>query len=130
MARKKKSSHTGSKLLAAGITTLGIYMLYGAKHAKQNRKKAKSWMLKAKGEVLEKAEKLKQMDRSDYERIVAQVEGKYKKLKSVDNKELAALAKELKGHWKDIEKEFMAKKKPKRKPAKKKATTKKRSVRR
>lgn len=123
-AKKKKSSHTGKKILSIGALAVGAYYLYGSKDAKKNRKKAKSWMLKAKAEALEAVEKLKDVDQEQYERIIDKVETKYKKLKTVDNKDLLALGKELRGHWKDIEKEFSGSTKKtttkKRAPAKKK----------
>ena len=122
--RKKKSQHVKGKLLTAGALALGAYFLYGSAHAKQNRKKAKSWMLKAKAEVLERAEKLKELDRQSYERIVSSVGEKYKKLKDIDKSDIAALTKDLHGHWKDLEKEFTkGAKKIAKKPVKK--TTKK-----
>jgi hypothetical protein len=119
MPRRKKSSNVGKKLMVAGAATLAAYYLYGANHAKAHRKKAKSWMLKAKGEALEQVERLKDMDKSDYEKIINRVESKYKKLKSVNNKELKELAHELRNHWKDIEGELKTKKSP-RKTSKKK----------
>jgi len=103
---KKKKHHTGKKLVTAGLATLGMYLLYGAENAKKNRKVAKAWMLRAKAEVLDKAEKLKELDKGDYDRMISDVQKKYKKMKSVNSGELAELAKELKGHWKDIEKGF------------------------
>jgi hypothetical protein len=103
---KKKKHHTGRKLVTAGLATLGMYLLYGAENAKKNRKIAKGWMLRAKGEVLDKAEKLKELDKNDYDKMISDVQKKYKKMKNVNAKELAELAKELKGHWDDIEQSF------------------------
>lgn len=123
--KKKKTSHTKEKLITAGALALGAYLLYGSKNAKQNRKTAKSWMLKAKAEVLEQAEKLKELDREDYERIIQNVEAKYKKLRHVDSKDLSALARELRGHWQDFEKGAKKKTKKTAKKITKKASPKK-----
>jgi len=116
MATKRKTtkkSPTSSGLGIAAVaaaTAAGVYFLYGSKSATKNRKKVKGWMLKARGEVVEKMEKCKSVDKKDYEAIVDTVAKKYKKLKTVNTKEMSDLASELKGQWKDISKE--TKKKP------------------
>lgn len=127
MPRKKKSQHTGAKIAAVGAVALGTYLLYGSENAKRNRKKAKSWMLKAKAEALEAVEKAKSLDRESYQKIIDNIEAKYKKLKHVDNKDLARLAIELKSHYDDAAKKVKktAKKATKKakKTARKKTTT-------
>ena len=69
MAKKQTDISNAQKLgIGVGLTTaavaaVGAYFLYGSKDAPKNRKKVKSWALKAKGEVLEvleKAEKIEQ----------------------------------------------------------------------
>jgi len=110
----KKSGGSGLGIAAlAAATAAGVYFLYGSKGAANNRKKVKGWMLKARGEVVEKMEKCKDVNKKDYEAIVDTVAKKYKKLKTVNTKEMSDLARELKGQWKDISKET------KKKPAKK-----------
>ena len=61
---KKKENHSpaekvglGIGLTAAAVAAAGAYFLYGSKDANKNRKTVKSWMLKAKAEVLEQLEK-------------------------------------------------------------------------
>ena len=110
---KDGSSGLGIAALAAA-TAAGVYFLYGSKGAAKNRKKVKGWMLKARGEVVEKMEKCKNVDKKDYEAIVDTVAKKYKKLKTVNTKEMSDLAQELKGQWSHISNET------KKKPAKKK----------
>jgi len=95
----------------AAATAAGAYFLYGSKNASKNRKKIKGWTLKAKGEVLEKMEAMKNIDEANYKRIVDTVATKYKKLKTVSTKEAESLAKELKAQWKEIHKEVSPKKK-------------------
>ena len=55
-AATKKNVGIGVGLTAAAVAAAGAYFLYGSKNAAQNRTKVKSWMLKAKAEVLEKLE--------------------------------------------------------------------------
>lgn len=92
----------------AGIATAAIaggYYLFGAKDAKQNRLKVEAWSVKAKGEVLGKLEKAKNVSKEEYEKIVDSVSDKYAKTKEVGEKKAENLKKELKKHWKDIKKE-------------------------
>ncbi len=124
-----KSGGIGSSVAIVGAlagAALGAYYLYGEKN-KNNRKVVKGWMLKAKGEVLEQIEKVKELDKSAYEKIVTAVSDKYSKMKSVDLSQAAALASELKSHWGKVKRDFSKKHTPsknttksvKKKPAKK-----------
>lgn len=105
--KRKNSSHKGK---SAGLTmallaaAAGAYMLYGSKEAAKNRKTVKGWMLKAKGEILEKLEKSKDINEEKYHKIIDDVTKKYSPLAQVGKKELDALIKEAKGHWKNIKK--------------------------
>lgn len=128
MASKKGSKKMSTKqvvgigaiVAATAAAAASAYYLYGSKHAAQNRKKVKGWMLKAKGEVLEQIEKAKTaITQADYERMVEQVMKKYDKLSSTSAAEVASLSKELKGHWKNMQKEAG------KAPAKRKKSTKK-----
>jgi hypothetical protein len=104
-----KKSTTGTAVaVGAGLATLAAfaaagYFLYGKNGAK-NRKKVKGWMLKAKGEVLEGVEKLKDVTEDQYAIIVEKVGAKYKAIKSIDPKEVDTMVRELRGHWKNIKK--------------------------
>lgn len=124
MAQKKGSGNNVALglgivgLAAAGIA--GAYFLYGKDGAK-NRKKVKGWMLKAKGEVLEKIEKAKDLSEDYYHTAIDAVAEKYGKGKDITPEDIQAFAKDLKKHWKDIKKELA----PKVAPAKKKAAAKK-----
>jgi uncharacterized membrane-anchored protein YhcB (DUF1043 family) len=110
----KKSSPVSKAVGLGALAIAGIaagYFLLGKDGAK-NRKKVKSWMLKAKGEVLEKMEKWKKdFNESDYQELVDKMAQKYQNMKDIDQAELQAFAKEMKSHWKNIKKSF--------KPAKK-----------
>ena len=94
--------------VGAGIAALAAfaaagYFLYGKDGAK-NRKKVRGWMLKAKGEVLEGVEKLKDVTEEEYAIIIDKVGAKYKAVKNIDPAEVDAMMRELRGHWKSIKK--------------------------
>ncbi|MEK7643019.1 MAG: hypothetical protein AAB372_01020 [Patescibacteria group bacterium] len=107
MAKK----HTGAKIAAgvgvglAAAAAAGSLFLYGRQGAK-NRKVVTSWALKAKAEVLEQVEKMKKLDRKDFEQVVDTITKRYAKAKRTSVKEAATLAHELKSHWKDIQKKI------------------------
>ena len=118
----KKDNHTGAKVVA-GLTMVaaaaGAYFLYGTKEGKKQTKKIKGWALRAKGEVLEKLENIKEVNQEKYDQIVDAVSSRYQKLKNVDQSELAGMVKELKSHWKKIQNELSAGKKTIKKAVKK-----------
>lgn len=88
---------------AAAAAAAGAYFLYGKNGAK-NRKAVKGWMLKARGEVLEKMESLENVTEEKYREIVDTVIRGYKSAKKASPAELAAAAAELKSHWNSIKK--------------------------
>ncbi|MSU54345.1 MAG: hypothetical protein EXS48_00695 [Candidatus Staskawiczbacteria bacterium] len=111
MAKKNnlgKEVLIGAGLVAVAAAAAGAYFLYGSKNAKQNRKQVKAWTLKAKGEVLEKLEKLKDINEDIYQKVVNEVSKKYQAVKSIDKKDVLEFAKELHSHWKSISKEIVA----------------------
>ena len=114
MVAKKKSEGVGAGAIlgiaaVAAAAAAGGYFLYGKDGAK-NRKKVKGWMLKAKGEILEKVEKLKDVSEAEYNNAINAVAAKYAAIKSIDPVEVEAMAKELRGHWKNIKKTIAPKK--------------------
>jgi len=98
----------------AAATTAVSYFLYGPKGEK-NRKKLKGWMLKMKGEVLQKMEDIKELKKEAYEDLVDKISDKYKKFSNVKVEDVENLAKNLKSHWPKIEKDITPKKKIKTK---------------
>lgn len=104
---KKKTSNVGAKtgLAAAAIAAAaGAYFLYGTKQGKKTQKKIKSWALKAKGEVLEKLEKAKEVSEATYKSAVTDVMKKYAKLKKEHGPEVEAVGKELHSYWNHLKK--------------------------
>lgn len=92
---------------ATAAAAVGAYFLYG-KHGAKNRKAVKSWMLKARGEVLEKMEKLESVSEDKYREIVDSVIRGYKGAKKASPAELAAVAAEMKSHWNSIRRTIKA----------------------
>lgn len=114
----------GVGLAAASVAALaGGYLLYGAKDAAKNRKKVKGWMLKAKGEILEKIEGMQEVTEDKYHDVVEMVSKKYSGLKNVDAADLTALINDAKKHWKVMHKSLTGS--PKKKPTKKASKAKK-----
>ena len=114
MAKRKKTKRKsveakvglGAALAGAAVAAAaGAYYLYGPS-GKKHQRQVKGWMLKAKGEILERAEKLKEIDVRAYHSLVDEVSKKYKKLKHVNGQDVARLARELKAHWVNIEKDL------------------------
>ena len=104
---KKSSNLSGALGLAAlAAAAAGAYYFYG-KNGAAHRKQLKGWAVKARGEVMERMENLKDVSRSGYIKTVDQVMKKYRTLKNVTPAELAALGRELKSHWSAIEKQLM-----------------------
>jgi flagellar basal body-associated protein FliL len=107
----------GIGLTAAAVAAAGAYFLYGSKSAAKNRKAVKSWMLKAKAEILEKLEDAKEITKEEYDMLVDQVVGAYTTVQSASKKDLKELRDEMKSHWQGITKAA-----PKPKKAAKKST--------
>lgn len=131
-SKDKKTSKKSGNGLEVGLAIAGLaavagaVFLYGTDAGKKKRKEIKGWMLKAKGEVIEKLENLKEVNEENYNKIVDTVGAKYKALKNVAPEDLAEVIADLKKSWKDIVKATKAQNAPKKKVvAKKKVATKK-----
>ena len=106
--RKSKGEKVSFSVVLAGAAvaaTAGVYYLYGPS-GKKHRREVRGWMFKARGEVLERVEKLKEIDAKAYHSLVDEVSKKYKKLKHVNGQDVARLARELKAYWANIEKDL------------------------
>ena len=94
----------GASLAAAAIgAALGSYLLTG-KRATKTKKVLKSWMLKAKGELLEQLEKAGDIGEEMYYQAVDQVAEKYSKMSGVAQSEVDDMTAELKKQWKIVAK--------------------------
>ncbi len=111
----------GVALTAAAMAAAGSYFLYASPNAAKNRKKVKSWTLKAKGEVLEAMEKAGKMTAEEYQNIVDGVVAGYAQMKSASKADLSDFKKEMMQNWQKIAKQAGGAKKTAKKSAKKAA---------
>ena len=102
---KKNEKIIGAGIGLAALTAAGLYFLYGEKGAK-NRERVYGWALKMKGEVLEKIESVKTIDRETYLRMVDKIAERYAKLGTISAPELRHLTVVLKNAWAHIDKEL------------------------
>jgi hypothetical protein len=126
MAQKKadgKGVEIGLALAGLAAIAGGVF-LYGTDAGKKKRKQIKGWTLKAKGEVIEKLEQLKDVNEENYHKVVDAVAAKYQTVKTVAPEELAEVVADLKKSWKHIVKIAKTHAAPKKKPAAKKAAPK------
>jgi colicin import membrane protein len=136
MAKKKAEKNLSSVekleigvgLTAAAVAAAGAYFLYGSKNASNNRKKVKSWALKAKAEVLEKLEDAQEMTEAEYKELVTAVAGAYSGVKSATKGDLKDFQREMMEHWQAIEKFAKPKRRAAKKQVKKAATAAKKTV--
>ncbi|MBC7981571.1 hypothetical protein H7X65_00675 [Candidatus Parcubacteria bacterium] len=135
---KNQKDNNHNVALAVGITglfasaLLGAHFLFNTEKGKKSLKHLKSWSFKMKGELLEKVEKIKNIDETTYTRIVDDLAAKYQKVKGMTMEEITEITKELKSNWKKIKDEAKktqllsaGKSKPASKPTAKKAAPKK-----
>lgn len=94
----------GVGITAAAAAAAGAFFLYGSKNAPKNRKMVKSWLIRAKSEVLEALEKAEHMTQREYEQLVDTVGGAYGMMKNVSRGEIADFKREMKGYWQQLEK--------------------------
>jgi DNA repair protein RadC len=110
MAKKKKQEELsasqkfgiGIGLTTAAVAAAGAYFLYGSENAEQNRKKVRGWMLKAKGDVLERMEDAKHMTEEEFFALVDKVAMSYDKARSLSKKELKDFRNEMADNWQEL----------------------------
>lgn len=112
---KTKGAVEGLGVAAAIAATVaaaaGVYFIYGTKAGVKTKKKIKSWTLKAKAEVLEKLEKMKDVSEDSYKNTVETVMKKYDTLKAEHGDEVDLVKKELHGYWNHLKKHLNSVKK-------------------
>lgn len=116
----KKNLALGGAVLTGVAALAGAFFLYGTKAGTQKRKAVKGWALKAKGELLEKIENIKDLTEDKYIGLVDSVMGKYYKLKDKYGDDVELLSRELKSYWASLQKQTKTKT-----PIKKKVVAKK-----
>lgn len=103
MKTKKNKEGGVGKAIAVGaglvaLTAAGYFFL--GPNGKKNRKVTRAWMIKMKGDIVEKMESMKDITEESYHKIVDTVASAY--MATGGKEEVAKIAKELKGHWKSI----------------------------
>lgn len=118
----QKQSHRGQVIGAgiAALTTAAVAYFLTGPNGKKNRTRLKGWMIKMKGEIVEKLENVKEITEPIFNKIVDEVARKYKKIKNIDAGDLEQAIEEIKSHWKSLSRESK-----KSSPGKKKITAKK-----
>ncbi len=89
----------GVGLTAAAVAAAGAYFLYGSEDAPKNRTKVKSWMLKAKGDVLQKLEVAEHMTEEEFTTLIDKVLTTYNKAQTISKKELKDFKAEMIQDW-------------------------------
>lgn len=115
----KKGLAVGSAVIAGIGAIAGAYFLYGTKDGAKKRKAIKGWALKAKGEVLEKVESIKDLTEEKYINAVNSVMKKYQNVKEKYGDEAEVLTKELTSYWNHLKKHALGQATPKTKGSKK-----------
>ena len=94
----------GAGLAAAAVAAaLGSYLFTGPQAVK-TKKILRSWMLKAKGEILARLENMGDIGQATYDNAVDMVAKKYSQMAGVSKEEVDEMAKELKKQWKLVNK--------------------------
>lgn len=101
----KTEKMVGAGIGIAAVAALGTYFLYGKNGAK-NREKISGWMLKMKGEVLDKVEEVKEINKETYFKIVDEVALRYNGLEKVGSADLHKMTEDLKTAWEHLSKEL------------------------
>ena len=105
MAKQAKNGSGAIKLAVLGATlagaAAGAYFLFGPK-GKANRKHARAWAIKMKGDIVEKLEEAKEVSEPVYHQIIDAVASEYKTGSKAGKEEIETLAKDLKRHWKTL----------------------------
>ncbi len=102
---KKSTKVIGAGAGLAALVAAGTYFLYGPRGAK-NRAKISGWVLKVKGEVLEKMEDMKEINQEAYEKLVDETAQRYARVKHASASEIKHVTAELKSAWSHISKQL------------------------
>ncbi len=118
MAKKEDTAKIAAAatagVAAAAAAAAGAYWLYGAKDAAKHRKLARSWMLKARAEMMDLVEKAQDVDKDTYMQLAGEVAKRYGAVAGVTAVESKKLVQDLKAGWTYLQ----AQKKPAKKKAK------------
>jgi gas vesicle protein len=111
--KKKTNDRSGvMKLFVFGASLAGLAAAYFflSPKSKKNLENTKSWVIKMKGDVVEKLEQAREMSETIYNEIIDSVAAKYEKNLKSSPEEIRELAQDLKTHWQAISRSVKAKK--------------------
>ncbi len=100
---KKKISTGAVVAIGAGVAALGAvsYYFFGP-HGKRHRKTFKGWMIKMKGEIIEKLENASEVTEAAYHGIIDSIANAYIRSGKGTEADVKRYADELKRQWKRI----------------------------
>lgn len=102
---KTKNKILGAGIGLAALAAAGTYFLYGKRGAK-NRETIAGWALQLKGQVLEKMEKLKDVNQEEYNALIEEAAERFGRVKNVSASELKLITADLKSAWSHIDKQL------------------------
>lgn len=83
---------------------VGGYLYFGP-NAKKNRRKTEAWMLRAKADLMEKTEGVKNITQEKYDKIVDEISDKYGAMKEVGIDKAERFGNKLKRQWDSLKME-------------------------
>lgn len=98
---KEKSSHTGIIAGLSAALAAGAVYFYGP-DGEERRKNIRGWILKTKGEVLDKLEEAESITKETYEEIVDKAVEKFATERAKKESEIEIIRDELKSSWENI----------------------------
>lgn len=106
--KQESQDEQSSKLPLAGLlgaAAIGAVYLYG-KNKQRVQQRLRGWMLKVKGEVMEKVAESESLTREEYEDIVDSAVDKYKRKKQQASERFEQIRQDLKARWEEIHEEI------------------------
>ncbi len=108
MEHNEKQSHKGALFVAFGaLMAFAAQFFVLSPKARENREKAKQFLLSAREEVTRRIGQLQGIDEDTFRRIADEVTERYAKLQNITPRMAAKLGRELKKDWKEIHEEVL-----------------------
>jgi len=102
---KTKDKMLGAGIGLAALAAAGTYFLYGKRGAR-NRETIAGWALQLKGQVLEKMEKLTDVNQKKYNALIDETVTRFGRVKNISASELELITADLKSAWSHIDREL------------------------
>lgn len=109
MENNEKQSHKGALFIAFGaLMAFATQFFVLSPKARENREKAKQFLLSAREEVTRRVGQLQGIDEDSFRTIADEVTQRYAKLQNITPRMAAKLGRELKKSWKEIQAEVLS----------------------